>query len=118
MVERIKALCKQNKITIQKLEKELGFGNGTIRRWDETKPASEKVSAVASFFGVSVEYIQAGEQKQPSELEGLPDGVINWVKTIQERDELIKLLAAYQNIAPEKRPVYLEILQRGGEHKE
>lgn len=90
MVERIKALCKQKKITIQKLEKELGFGNGTIRRWDTTKPASEKVSAVASFFGVTVEYIQDGEQKQPSVPEGLSEKnqrLIAWFRSLPEEKQ-------------------------------
>lgn len=103
MVERIKALCKQNNITIQKLEKELGFGNGTIRRWDTTKPASEKVSAVASFFGVTVEYIQDSEQKQPAGFGELSTGEIN-------------LIEAFRDIPDAEKQTFLRMIQQYVKH--
>lgn len=39
------------------LEAELGFGNGTIVKWDKASPNSEKLAKVADFFHVSVDYL-------------------------------------------------------------
>ena len=54
MVEKIRALCKEKGISIFALEKQLGFGNGVIRRWDTSAPSYERVSAVADALGVTV----------------------------------------------------------------
>ena len=60
MVDRIKFLCTQNGTTIQKLEQATGLGNGTIRRWDNAAPSVDRLAAVASYFGVTMEYLLTG----------------------------------------------------------
>lgn len=62
---RIRGLCEQKGISINRLEKESGVGRGAIMRWDAHSPSAEKVSAVADYFGVTTEYLLTGEQKQP-----------------------------------------------------
>jgi len=57
IVTRIKELCKKESITLAQLEKELRFGNGTIRRWDNNPPSITKVTAVAKHFEVSVDFL-------------------------------------------------------------
>lgn len=39
LVSRIKELAKENNLNLKLLEESAGFGNGTIRRWDNS-PAS------------------------------------------------------------------------------
>lgn len=58
------------------------------------------------------------EQKQPIGQDELPNGLIRIYDLIKHDTELTALLEAYQQIAPEKRPIYLEILQKAGSHKE
>jgi transcriptional regulator with XRE-family HTH domain len=55
LVANIKTLCKTKKISLPKLEKELGFGNGAMYNWDKNSPSISKVSKVANYFGVSVD---------------------------------------------------------------
>lgn len=57
LLDTVTALCKEKGITIKALEKELKFGNGTIRRWDTSKPAISAVVKVACYFDVSVDYL-------------------------------------------------------------
>lgn len=54
---RIKLLCLKNGFTFKSLEKELGFGNGVIRRWDESSPSISAVIKVANYFNVSVDWL-------------------------------------------------------------
>lgn len=54
--EKIKELAEKNGISIAALEKKLGIGNGTIRKWNEVSPTLENISKVARYFEVSVEY--------------------------------------------------------------
>lgn len=66
MVERIKELCSDNNTSIKALEKELGFGNGTIRRWDKNAPSVERIAMVANRFNVSMAYIM-GDTDDPTD---------------------------------------------------
>ncbi len=54
--EKIKDLTEKNGISIAALEKKLGIGNGTIRKWNEVSPTLENISKVARYFGVCIEY--------------------------------------------------------------
>lgn len=53
--KNIIALCRQKNISIAKLEKELGMGNGTIGKWERSSPTIESIKKVADHFGVSVD---------------------------------------------------------------
>lgn len=66
MVDQIKKLCAEHKTTVKSLEKELGFGNGTIRRWDTNAPSVERISMVANRFNVPMSYLM-GETDDPSD---------------------------------------------------
>lgn len=55
LTEQIRELAKQNGTSINRIEKELHFGQGTIRAWDVNKPSYDKVVAVADRFGISVD---------------------------------------------------------------
>ena len=65
MLDKIKALCKEKKTSISKLEKQLGFGNGVIGRWDKSVPSYERLAAVANALDVPVAYL-TDETEDPS----------------------------------------------------
>ncbi|WP_242223700.1 helix-turn-helix transcriptional regulator [Bacillus cereus group sp. BfR-BA-01380] len=64
LVNTIKSLCAQRKTTISALERELEFGNGTIRRWDKTSPSADKLQKVADYFYVTIDSL-LGRENQP-----------------------------------------------------
>ena len=51
----ISNLCHDRGISIARLEREMGFGNSTIRGWANSSPTVEKLKAVADYFGVTVD---------------------------------------------------------------
>lgn len=58
--KKIAELCKQRGISISKLERDIGIGNGTVGRWVTSSPTVEKLMKVADYFGVSVDEILKG----------------------------------------------------------
>lgn len=54
LLENIRRLCSKKPVSIAKLERETGIGNGTISRWDTSSPSIENVQKVADYFGVTV----------------------------------------------------------------
>lgn len=72
--DRIKDLCKGRGITIARLEKELGFANGTIASTKSNNMRSDRLMAIANYFGVSMNYLMTGkdwewEAATPAEIE-------------------------------------------------
>ena len=61
--DRVKELAKSRNISIRELEKRLGFGNGTISKWIDSG-SIEKVSKVANYFHVSIDYLLGKEEPQ------------------------------------------------------
>lgn len=59
--ERIRKLANSEGLSLPKLEEELGFGGGTISRWDKSAPSADKLAKVATRFGVSVDYLLGRE---------------------------------------------------------
>ena len=64
-VERVKELCKERKIPISKLEKDLGFSNGYIGQLRKGVFPSDRLMLIADYLKVSADYLMTGET--PSE---------------------------------------------------
>ncbi|EJR24609.1 helix-turn-helix domain-containing protein [Bacillus cereus] len=57
VVDVIKRLCKEQKITIAELERRIQLSNGQIRKWENQTPGIDKIQKVADYFNVSVDYL-------------------------------------------------------------
>ena len=64
IVERIKMKCKEKGTSMNALEKELGFGNGSIRLWDKKEPGSQKVILVAERLDLSLDWLLTGKESE------------------------------------------------------
>lgn len=60
-VERVKNLCKERKIPISKLEKDLGFSNGYIGQLRKGVFPSDRLVLIANYLNVSPDYLMTGE---------------------------------------------------------
>lgn len=66
-VERVKSICKERKIPISKLEKDLGFANAYIAQLRKGIFPADRLQLIAQYLGVSTEYLLTGEEKAPTE---------------------------------------------------
>ena len=53
--KKIYNLCQKRGISIARLERELRFGNATVRGWASSYPTVDKLKAVADYFGVTID---------------------------------------------------------------
>lgn len=65
-VDLVKALCKERKIPVSKLERDLGFSNGYIGQLRRGSFPADRLAAIADYFGVTTDYL-LGNEKAPAE---------------------------------------------------
>ena len=65
-VEMIKSVCKERKIPVSRLEKELGFGNGYISQLKKGTMPYERLIQVANYLNVSAEFLTGENENKPT----------------------------------------------------
>lgn len=70
--EVIKQLCDEHGIALTALEKELGFGRGSLGKLKSGGTSAKRLQKIADYFGVSINYLMNGETTEkinnPSQL--------------------------------------------------
>ncbi len=119
-VECVKNLCKERKIPISRLEKELGFANGYINQLRKGVFPSDRLKQIAEYFGVSVDYLLGNsaldherEKEQNEHYGSLNDlyyhGVQSWInKGFFSTDEKTMLKAHFSGVLSR----YKELIDR------
>ena len=59
LTERIKMLAEPLHMTFASIERDIGIGRGTIRKWDMNCPAADKLLKVANLLGTTMDYLIA-----------------------------------------------------------
>lgn len=63
IVNRIREEGKKYNLSIASIEKNLNISNGTIGKWNTSKPSAENLYNVAKLLHCSMEYLLEGENK-------------------------------------------------------
>lgn len=98
--ERIKIICKEMKIPISRLEKELGFANGYIGQLRKGTMPADRLSLVADYLGTSQEYLLTGQEKPADQvadgLDKLEEDLIKSFRRLpdQMKESLIRKVQA------------------------
>lgn len=96
-VERVKAICKERKIAISKLEKDLGFSNGYIGQLRKGVFPADRLMAISDYLELSVDYLATGEESEkekPAQESGLSVDEIKEAFRGKSFEELTDILAA------------------------
>ena len=74
--DRVKELCKSRKITIKRLEEDLGIARGNACKWRTFTPSASVVAKLSDYFGVSPAYILYGHSDNVTDVKETLDGII------------------------------------------
>ena len=102
--ERIKELCKKNRISMNALEKELGLGIGYISKLGKSTPNAKYLQKIADRFDVTTDYIMTGEEPKFSKYRAILE------VQITEDAELMKRLKKYMALPQEKKDLILNMI--------
>ena len=61
LTERIKLLAEPLNMTFASIERDIGIGRGTIRKWDINCPSADKLLKVANLLDTTMDYLMTGK---------------------------------------------------------
>ena len=61
--ERIKELCKNKGISLNKLEMDCGVAKGYISKMDKSAPSANTIQKIAEYLNVSIDFLLKGEDE-------------------------------------------------------
>ena len=110
--ERIENLRKAEGISQGKLEKELGFSNGSISKWKTSMPTTDRLQKIADRYNVSLEYLMTGEEKEGAETYYLNDETREIAQEIFENPDLRSLFDMSRKMPPERLKAHIEFIEK------
>lgn len=101
--ERIKILCKQHGISLNKLEMECGFAKGYLSKLDKSTPNMAYLQKIAIFFSVTTDFLLTGE-------EGAEDIAILDVKLTELDSRLKEYALKLSKLSPDKQELVMKLI--------
>ena len=102
----VRSLCAKNNISIKYLEKELGFSNGSLAKASTIK--GNRLQKIADYFGVSVDYLMTGEEKQGYYLN---EETAKLAQEMYEDEDMRSLFDMKRNMPPERFKAHMEFMK-------
>ena len=100
-VERVKKICKDRKIPISRLEKDLNFSNGYIGQLRKGTFPSDRLQIIAKYLDVSFEYLMTGTEEESGETYYINDDTREIAQKVFESKELRLLFDAAKDAKAE-----------------
>lgn len=114
-VERVKAICKEKRIPIYKLEKDLGYANGYISQLKKGTFPADRLHEIADYIGVSVDYLLTGEESEKKSEPAfyfIQRETAELAQELHDRPELSIVFKTLRKASPESLRLAAEVIER------
>ena len=101
-VERVKTICKDRKIPISKLERDLGYSNGYIGQLRKGTFPNDRLKEIAEYLEVSIDYLMTGKEKEGGETYYFNEETKKIAQKVFENKSLRMLMDSAQDATPEE----------------
>lgn len=105
-VERVKAICKERKIPLSKIEKDLGFANGYISQLRKGTFPADRLQKIADYLDLSPSFLINGTTEEYY----INEETAAMAQEIYENKELRVLFDAARNTKPEDLKIVRDML--------
>lgn len=108
-VERVKTICKERKIPISKVERDLGYANGYIGQLKKGVFPADRLQDIAEYLGVSSEYLLNGDEKEENKYY-INEETAEMAQALFENHDLRVLFDAAKDAKPEDLKMTYDVL--------
>ena len=90
-VEIVKSICKQRKIPISQLERDLGYGNGYIGQLRKGVFPHDRLFEIAGYLNVPMESLLSDNENKPAAITGSELDIKDIINNMS-REELVEFI--------------------------
>lgn len=76
-------LAEPMHMTFASIERDIGIGRGTIRKWDQNCPAADKLLKVANLLNTTMDFLMVGQTSEPASITITSDDA-EWLSLIHQ----------------------------------
>lgn len=99
-VDRVKNICKERKIPVSRLERDLGFSNGYIGQLKKGTFPADRLNSIANYLNLSPQYIMTGQENETEQYYH-DEETAQMAQEIFENKELRLLFSVARDASPE-----------------
>lgn len=110
MYEIFERLCREKGVTPYRVCKDTGLTTATLSNWKAGRyvPKADKMQIIADYFGVSLEYLMSGEEKQGYYLN---EETAKLAQEMYEDEDMRSLFDMKRNMPPERFKAHMEFMK-------
>lgn len=109
--EVLKKLMHERNVTAYKLSKDIGCSPQTVTNWlSGAIPGSNKLQAIAGYFGVSTDYLMGTDDTDSQERYEQQE-VADMLDEIRKNPELRTMFSITRNATPEQLRQYINVIK-------
>ena len=109
--EVLKKLMNEHGVTAYKLSKDIGCSPQTVTNWlSGAIPGSNKLQAIAGYFGVSTDYLMGTDDTDSQERYEQQE-VADMLDEIRKNPELRTMFSITRNATPEQLKQYINVIK-------
>lgn len=114
MYEIFERLLKSRGLKAADVVRGTGLPSSLFSEWKRGKsnPKADKLQLIADFFGVSLEYLMTGEEKEGGETYYLNDETREIAQEIFENPDLRSLFDMSRKMPPERLKAHIEFIEK------
>ena len=95
LFNRLNGIIKQKNLTFARIEKDLSFGNGSLKRWEFSSPSIDKVILLANYLNISLEWLATGKNNEATLSENETE-LLHIFSQFSDREQ-IKIIGQLEN---------------------
>lgn len=110
-VERVRLICKERKIAISKLEKDLGFSNGYIGQLRKGVFPADRLVAIADYLSVTPDFLMHGCESKKTPLVNGDEELTEYLEILKTRPEMRMLFQLSKDASKEDVEAAVRIIE-------
>ncbi|MFG6326552.1 MAG: helix-turn-helix domain-containing protein [Lachnospiraceae bacterium] len=87
LLEKLKLIANERGTTLTAFERELGFGNNSIKRWNKSSPSIDKVIKLANYLNISLDWLLLDTPTSSSVLSASDEQILSLYKAADPNDQ-------------------------------
>lgn len=113
MYDIFEKLCNEKGVTPYRVCKETGLTTSTISNWKAGRytPKQDKMQKIADYFGVSIDYLVSGEEKEETNGYYLNEETARLAQEMFEDEDMRSLFDMKRNMPPERFKTHIEFMK-------